>query len=642
MFETNPVDLKEILDQVESGEMLLPDFQRSWIWDDDHIRGLLASISKGFPVGAVMTLEAGGNMNFKTRPIEGVTVQPDLEPEAFLLDGQQRLTALYQSLRFPDSVNTSNAKKQRIHRWYFIDMVKALDPNIDREDEAIQSIPENKKETADFGRVVTRDLSTQQSEYQQHMFPTESLMDPMRWSLGYIQYWEQSPEPHPSGSAVDFFEKFSKEIQENFKSYKLPVIKLGKATPKEAVCSVFEKVNTGGVVLNVFELVTASFSADADKVSLPHFSLREDWQARKQRMYSRFGVLRGLEGDQFLQAVALLKTHRERRFALGKGVAVGQAPAIGCKRKDILDLELSEYIYWADKVEAGFMESGKFLRGQYVFGDRNVPYSTQLVPLAALHVELGNELNPAVARERLAHWYWSGVFGEVYGSAVESQFARDLEDVPEYIRSGKTPRLISGASFVPERLITLRSRQSAAYKGVFALQMKYGAADWQKGEPLELAHFNDEHVDIHHIFPVRWCRDEAKPPVPKGLYDSIINKTPIDARTNKIIGGLAPAKYLKKLEPAMGGRDKLGAVLTSHWVDIAHLDEDDFASAFVARGAAMLKLIGGAMGRDLGDGRGVFENALRSAGFAELYVEDEEDFADEDESEEEDEDTIAA
>ena len=116
-----------------------------------------------------------------------------------------------------------------------------------------------------------------------------------------------------------------------------------------------------------------------------------------------------------------------------------------------------------------------------MFGSRNVPYNTQLVPLAALYVELGNELNPAVARERLAHWYWSGVFGEVYGSAVESQFARDMEDVPEFVRSGKAPRLINGASFVPERLMTLRSRQSAAYKGVFALQMKYGAADWQKG-----------------------------------------------------------------------------------------------------------------------------------------------------------------
>ena len=62
MFKTNPVSLKELLDNVDSGKIQLPDFQRGWVWDDDRIRGLLASISRGFPVGAIMTLEAGGEI----------------------------------------------------------------------------------------------------------------------------------------------------------------------------------------------------------------------------------------------------------------------------------------------------------------------------------------------------------------------------------------------------------------------------------------------------------------------------------------------------------------------------------------------------------------------------------------------------
>ena len=61
MFKTNPVSLKELLDNVDSGKIQLPDFQRGWVWDDDRIRGLLASVSRGFPVGAIMTLEAGGD-----------------------------------------------------------------------------------------------------------------------------------------------------------------------------------------------------------------------------------------------------------------------------------------------------------------------------------------------------------------------------------------------------------------------------------------------------------------------------------------------------------------------------------------------------------------------------------------------------
>ena len=71
MFKTNPVSLKQLLDNVDSGKIQLPDFQRGWVWDDDRIRGLLASVSSGFPVGAIMTLEAGGEIRLKSRMIEG-------------------------------------------------------------------------------------------------------------------------------------------------------------------------------------------------------------------------------------------------------------------------------------------------------------------------------------------------------------------------------------------------------------------------------------------------------------------------------------------------------------------------------------------------------------------------------------------
>ncbi len=71
MFKTNPVSLKELLDDAESGKIQLPHFQRGWVWDDDRIRGLLASISRGFPVGAIMTLEAGGEIRLNPNPPKG-------------------------------------------------------------------------------------------------------------------------------------------------------------------------------------------------------------------------------------------------------------------------------------------------------------------------------------------------------------------------------------------------------------------------------------------------------------------------------------------------------------------------------------------------------------------------------------------
>ena len=217
------------------------------------------------------------------------------------------------------------------------------------------------------------------------------------------------------------------------------------------------------------------------------------------------------------------------------------------------------------------------------------------------------------------------MFGEAYGGTVETQFALDLEEVGRWIRGGPSPRLVVEASFTQERLLTMRSRNSAAYKGLYALQMKNGAADWRTNEHLTFMTFADQSIDIHHVFPQAWCEYEADPPVPSRLYNSVINKTPIDAVTNRIIGRKAPSIYLPMLQKLINP-DKLDAVLVSHWIDPALLQADDFAQTFVKRGEKMLSLIGQAMGRDLGRGREIFSKALTDAGVAEGEFDEEPEF----------------
>lgn len=601
MFATFPILLNGLLAKVKSGAIQLPDFQRGWVWDDEHIISLLSSISRGFPVGAIMTLEAGGDVKFMPRPIEGVSGISDV-PQEFLLDGQQRLTSLYQSLLHPGPVDTVDSRNRRFKRWYYVDMLKAVDPRFDRDDVFI-SVPEDRRILKNFGREVDRDLSSPESEYKHHMMPTERLFNGMNWLFKYMGYWESSNTPHPEGSVVDFCDKFQKQVIDPFIEYQLPVITLGKRTPKEAVCIVFEKVNTGGVTLNVFELVTATFAAD-------DFRLRDDWAARSDRLREAYGVLQGIGSGQFLQIVTLLATYDRRKQFLAAGGAENQAPRISCDRVSILNLRLEEYKRWADCVEAGLKEAAKFLNLQFIFKNKDIPYPTQLVPLAALFVELGDELKPAKAREKLERWFWSGVFGESYGSKPDSQFALDLPQVSEYVRGGSAPTSVMQANFIPERLLTLRTRNSAAYKGLYAFQMKAGAADWRTGLPLTFANMAFEGVDIHHIFPKAWCRSKQIPPI---LYDSIINKTPIDATTNRKIGGRAPSDYLRSLARDIDS-GLLDRILVAHWLRPELLRADNFAECFVERGVEMLELIGGAMGKQIHGGREVFRNALASAG----------------------------
>ena len=607
MFQTNPVSLKTLLDDAGGGNIQLPDFQRGWVWDDDRIKGLLASISREFPVGAIMTLAAGGEMQLKSRLIEGAGGNAAGDPVAYLLDGQQRLTSLYQSLRHDGPVATRDNRGQSIKRWYYVDMRAAMDPNVERED-AIISVPEDRKETRNFGRDVVLDLSSREQEFQQNMMPTERLLDPMDWILGYNLYWMNAAEAHPAGDAAKFLNDFNGSIISAFGNYNLPVITLDSQTPKEAVCTVFEKVNTGGVTLSMFELVTATFAGQDDD-----FSLRDDWGVRRNRMHRSFGVLQGIWGNQFLQAIALLTTQERRRDAIASDQPPNPLPAINCRKNDILGMNVSDYQRWADQVERGFMDAGRFLRSQFVFRDKDVPYTTQLVPLAALYAELGSALEPANAKAKLERWYWSGIFGERYGGAVETQYGLDLAQVAEWIRGGPEPTLVAEANFVAERLLSLRTRNSAAYKGLYALQMKSGAADWRTANPLTAATYNDSHIDIHHIFPVAWC-GRQNPAVPTRLYNSVINKTPIDAKTNRIIGGKDPSDYLKRLGNDIRP-DALQQVLRSHWINRDLLAKDQFAECFVERGEAMLELIGQAMGKQLSGGRGVFWSALESAGF---------------------------
>ena len=82
-FDSTKQALQTMLKDICDGKIQLPDFQRGWVWDDDHIRSLLVSVARSFPVGAVMLLETGGPVRFQTRPVEGLEATPakDATPE---------------------------------------------------------------------------------------------------------------------------------------------------------------------------------------------------------------------------------------------------------------------------------------------------------------------------------------------------------------------------------------------------------------------------------------------------------------------------------------------------------------------------------------------------------------------------------
>ena len=460
-------DLGRLLREAGDGSLQLPDFQRGWVWDDDHVKSLLASISLGYPIGAVMMLSTGGaTVRFKQRPLEGAPEPLRQQAERLILDGQQRLTSLFQSLCLGSPVRTRNGRGSEIERWYYIDMRKALDPHTDRE-EAVISLPAD-RQIKKFGRDVIEDYSSPEREYEAMLFPLSKVFDAREWRVSFERSWQYDEEK------IELWNDFDERIVTRFEKYQVPVIELGKDTPKEAVCQVFEKVNTGGVTLTVFELLTATFAA-AD------FQLRPDWEKRERDIHSH-SVLSGVSNTDFLQAVTLLATQERHNAGLRGGADSTRAPGIGCKRADMLRLELEDYQRWADRLMEGFKHTARFLHSQHIYDERFLPYGSQLVPLAAILTFLGKEWKSHEAREKLARWYWCGVFGELYGGSIESRFARDLPEVVRWIRDdGPEPGTIYDAEFAEARLLTLRTRNSAAYKAIYVLLLREGACDWMTG-----------------------------------------------------------------------------------------------------------------------------------------------------------------
>lgn len=586
-FTSDKEHLQDILKSIAKGAIQLPEFQRGWVWDDDHIRSLLASVSLSYPIGAVMMLENGNpHVRFKARPVEGVELDSEVEPERFILDGQQRLTSLYQALFYGKAVRTRDVRKRAIKRWYYIDICKALNPNVDRE-EAIISLPEDRI-IRNFRNEVIKDYSTEASEYEHYLFPVWHLFNPAGWRRGFNKYWKHAEEKS------NLFDMFEEKIVECFKQYLVPVIKLLKNTPKVAVCQVFEKVNTGGVSLTVFELVTASFAAEG-------FNLREDWEGKRDARGKKISkgrkdlihnqpqhkVLRSVGADELLQTITLLTTFERKQKD-------PEAP-VSCKRNDILKLTLSEYKKWVDSATKGFIQAGKVLFQQKLFTNRDLPYSTQVVPLSAILTLLGEKADIDTVREKLIRWFWCGVFGELYGSAIETRFAKDVVDVISWVNGGGEPQTVEDCNFTASRLYTMRTRNSAAYKGLYALLMHDGCLDFRTGEPIDVQTYFEDSIDIHHIFPRKWCQEHN---IDARYCDSIINKTPLSYKTNRIIGGNAPSEYLKKLRNDIGmGEQRQNQILASHVIDVDALKRNDFWAFFEVRKEALLARIETAIGK---------------------------------------------
>jgi hypothetical protein len=558
-FAVNPKSLGFLLKSIHERELALPDFQRDFVWQPGATEALVESIAQAFPAGSLLFMSYRPD-TFTPREVQNAP-QLNGPPLQLVLDGQQRLTSLYQAF--------FGAGEYR----YFIDLTYCFG------------------EDADIEEAVFYRHHTRCGRYDTVGKQASLLVMPLGtvFGGGGFESWFDSvlDERAEQGEEKAALRKRLREANERFikpiETYQFPVVTLEQRTSLEAVCSIFETLNKTGVRLSVFELLAARFFAKG-------LDLRKKWQAGRAER----AIIAEFDVDEYyvLQAIAL----RARRSA---------------QRADVLKLTKEQLEEHWDPVLRGFKGALEMLRADCgVLTARWLPYAYMLVPLAALWDTAIEVAGPASGanRERLKQWFWCSALNARYDRAANTQAARDFNELGRWLRGGEPPESVAEFAFDRERLRSITPRAQSVYKALMAIILRRQTLDFHHASTLSPQTIASRQIDDHHIFPRAYLNPTGEDPTYAGeLVDCILNRTLIDRDTNIRISNRAPSDYLghiqgelAKLGPAEGPADLLTRVLESHLLpagDDSPLFADNFEGFLSWREAQLTAQIEQATGR---------------------------------------------
>lgn len=579
-FATPSYVLTDLFARINRGDLQLPDFQRAFLWDVDRVRALILTVLRGYPVGTLMTLDVRGEQTrFKPRPLEGAP-SVDADPGWLLLDGQQRLTTLFHTLSGDGYIDSVDFRNKRVRRKFYLDINKALEGDI-VPDEAVFSVDEHGQVQTHFGPYLDGGITSREDELAYEVIPISDLLNDAGANMLFDCAARGDAETR------ERMKRVMNRIVRPLARYSVPMIRLDRQTQTGGIGSIFAHANSGGLRMGVFDLLTSVFATED-----PDYRLGEDWQTT-QGLLSRFEMLGDITKTDFLKAVTLLVTYR-------RGRASGQ-------REDILQLTLGEYRPAADAIRVAFAQAAKFLRDRCIYTRDQVPYTSQIVALAVI-LAIINEVEEVhgsqEAANRLYRWFWCVILGELYGTAaVANRASRDVNEVSRWIIAGArgdasvpVPATIDNARFAESRLLSIDA-QSTAYKGIFALMMGRGARDWRTGLAFSAENMAELDAGFHFIFPPRWCAEQGIDPV---LYESVLNLTPMGRRTQVVISGAPPSRYLPRIQSkSIMEDDEFDAVLGSAMINPDYLHQSDAEAFFADRRQRLCRAISEAMGREV-------------------------------------------
>lgn len=515
LFEdTNPRALKDLLAEIHGLTMALPDFQRDFVWEPGATQELIISIANNYPAGSLLRVRDVKGV-FAAREFEGAPPLEGQKHTFLVLDGQQRLTSLYQAFYGVGE-----------HRYY-LNLAKLID-GADFEEAIfhVRATTKWAKAREDFG-LQAKELT----------LPLSVLKG---GAGGFLQWLLQTTNPMPAEQRTQMLDALTIINDQWIKTiddYHFPVVTLSDKTEPDALCTIFETLNRTGVKLSVFELLTARFWPQ-------NINLRSLWDTAR----TKYPIIEDFEVDPY--------------YVL-QGISLASRKTPSCKRSDVLNLTASDINNWWEKVVVGLTTGLEILRDDCkVMLPKWLPYQTMLPPLAAVLARTGNPktAEAGAQREKLKRWFWCAVFGQAYESAPNSQSAKDVVEILQWFDKSELPETVTTFRFDPRALRDVTPRQRSIYRGAICLILSGGARDFHTQAIITGKIMADEGIDDHHVFPAAYL--ERCGYTQARVRDCILNRTLIDRTTNQMISDRAPSDYLNEIRNTSGF--PFETVLASH------------------------------------------------------------------------------
>jgi len=544
------IKIRDIIVNVER-RWVLPNFQRYFDWTREDLRQFLESIFNDYYIGAFLLWDASDTVELDIIPIMGA--EPSTEkPERIILDGQQRITSLYYAIKSPKF----KLKKSKAPSYFYINFKDFF--KSDEKDSVIE--------------VLFTKYSREEC-YSKMLFPFYELESHKSWIDGFEDYLIKHDSKISEEKIRSMRRVIERRLNHIWDGFEIPYISLPESMSLKQVTDIFERINTKGKLLSVFDLLIA-------RLLINKIKLRVLWEGSSKKFESIKKYTDKTEKIPIylLQAISLFYNKTS-----------------SCKREDILNIFQNVYEKSSRIFEEDWNEFAQYLdiaikkienlrSGYGVKDKKELPFVPMLPILAALLKEIEPRENKADCYKKLDMWYWSSVFSNAFSSAVDSRLTSDFKEMRTWFSDdNKIPRGISAArkEFMSIDFREVESHGNAMYKGILCLLALEGTKDFDTKQTLEMARKN--HMD--HIFPKSRkfgfgsFRD----------IDSILNMTWMSKETNtKIKKWTKPSVYVKEFinQKYDGNEKEFKDLLKTHFIDekaYEHMMNDNFEGFISAR-----------------------------------------------------------